>query len=98
MTGNDAFLQAIRDNPADDTVRLIYADWLEEHGDAARARFIRLQIDLDRRAPFDPSLPELEGAADELRKGHEAAWGAPPAPESYLDWHFWRGFPAEREV
>jgi uncharacterized protein (TIGR02996 family) len=42
-----AFLRAILDQPADDTARLVFADWLDENGDAtdrARARFIRHQI------------------------------------------------------
>jgi uncharacterized protein (TIGR02996 family) len=29
---HDAFLRAIEESPGDDTPRLIYADWLEEHG------------------------------------------------------------------
>lgn len=37
-------LAAILADPADDTVRLVYADWLQEHGDDARAEFIRVQI------------------------------------------------------
>lgn len=37
-------LRAIRANPDDDTPRLIYADWLQENGEDARAEFIRLQI------------------------------------------------------
>jgi uncharacterized protein (TIGR02996 family) len=32
--------------PEDDLPRLVYADWLEEHGEEERARFIRLQCDL----------------------------------------------------
>lgn len=43
-----AFLKAVCWNPADDAPRLIYADWLEEHGQAERAEFIRLQIELER--------------------------------------------------
>ena len=39
----DAFLDAIFDNPDDDTVRLVYADWLQEHGQENFAQFIRLQ-------------------------------------------------------
>jgi uncharacterized protein (TIGR02996 family) len=41
-----AFLRDICSNPADDSVRLIYADWLDERGlpgDAERAEFIRGQ-------------------------------------------------------
>jgi uncharacterized protein (TIGR02996 family) len=40
VTQRDAFLVAICESPEDDTTRLVYADWLEEHGDdqdAARA-------------------------------------------------------------
>jgi uncharacterized protein (TIGR02996 family) len=43
-----AFLAAIRAEPDDDTVRLVYADWLDEHGDAARAKFIRVQCERER--------------------------------------------------
>jgi uncharacterized protein (TIGR02996 family) len=51
MTDRDALLRAIAANPDDDTPRLMYADLLDElGGDAspARARFIRVQIDLVR--------------------------------------------------
>lgn len=39
-----AFLKSIADSPTDETVRLIYAAWLEEHGDSHGefARFARL--------------------------------------------------------
>jgi uncharacterized protein (TIGR02996 family) len=43
MTHDEAFLQAIREAPEDDAPRLIYADWLEEHGRPERAEFIRVQ-------------------------------------------------------
>jgi uncharacterized protein (TIGR02996 family) len=39
-------LRAICESPADDAPRLIYADWLDENGDAERAEFIRLQVGL----------------------------------------------------
>ena len=42
MTHDDAFLQAIIENPDDDAPRLLYADWLEERGDP-RGEFIRVQ-------------------------------------------------------
>jgi uncharacterized protein (TIGR02996 family) len=41
-----AFLAAIIAAPKDDLPRLIYADWLDEHGEPARAEFIRVQCDL----------------------------------------------------
>jgi uncharacterized protein (TIGR02996 family) len=43
MTTQEAFLQAIGETPQDDTPRLVFADWLEEQGQAQRAEFIRIQ-------------------------------------------------------
>src|SRR5258708_552244 len=42
------FLEAILENPDDEAVRLIYADWLDDHGQAERAEFIRIQCQLTR--------------------------------------------------
>jgi uncharacterized protein (TIGR02996 family) len=39
----ESFLQALRDDPDDLTQRLVFADWLEDNGDADRAELIRLQ-------------------------------------------------------
>lgn len=39
----DCFMRRICEQPDDDTVRLVFADWLEEHGEGARAAFIRWQ-------------------------------------------------------
>lgn len=47
-TGND-LLQAILDDPASDERRLIYADWLDDQGEAERAEFIRCQIGIWHR-------------------------------------------------
>lgn len=41
-----AFLEDVLANPGDDVVRLIFADWLEDNGDEARAKFVRAQIAL----------------------------------------------------
>ena len=47
MNERDAFMSEIRANPYDNTVRLAYADWLEETGtDPDHAEFIRAQIGL----------------------------------------------------
>jgi uncharacterized protein (TIGR02996 family) len=59
MTDEPAILAAIAAQPAEDTPRLAYADWLDEHGDAAarvRAEFIRVQCEtykLDRLPSAD---------------------------------------------
>src|SRR5205809_1061936 len=55
MATNEAFLRAILDNPEDDATRLVYADWLEEHGEAVPAEFIRVQCALAR---LSGSVPE----------------------------------------
>jgi uncharacterized protein (TIGR02996 family) len=73
---HDAFMQEIREAPADDLPRLIYADWLEDHGDASRAEFIRVQIRLARAAD-DPELRQLRRRESELLHRHGPAWRRP---------------------
>jgi uncharacterized protein (TIGR02996 family) len=55
MSDQDALLAAIRQAPDDDAPRLVYADWLDEHGDPDQAEFIRVQVEIDpyRRADSD---------------------------------------------
>jgi uncharacterized protein (TIGR02996 family) len=48
MSDEDALLAAIAAHPDEDTPRLMYADWLDEHGDPVRAEFIRVQIEAAR--------------------------------------------------
>jgi uncharacterized protein (TIGR02996 family) len=73
--GDDvAFLHAIIDNPDDDLPRLVYADWLDEHGDAARAEFIRVQVELARLAWHDPPAERLRRRQRELLAEHQARW------------------------
>ncbi len=79
-----AFLQAIRDAPEDDTPRLVYADWLDEHGtsdaDRDRAEFIRVQCELARLRYGSPGStargPALQRREAELRARHQKAWVA----------------------
>jgi uncharacterized protein (TIGR02996 family) len=50
---DDAFIGAILEDPADEARRLVYADWLEDQGDAvsaAKAEFLRLMEGVVRRA------------------------------------------------
>lgn len=56
----EAFERAVVASPDDDTVRLVYADWLDERGDP-RGEFIRVQIALARvgsRVETDPGIPD----------------------------------------
>ncbi len=43
-----ALLRAIADNPAEDSVRLVYADCVQERGDDERAELIRVQCEIAR--------------------------------------------------
>jgi len=45
MDDRRAFLEAIAENPEDNTPRLVYSDWLEEHGESDWAELIRLSIE-----------------------------------------------------
>lgn len=56
MSDEDALLGAIAAHPDDDTVRLAYADWLDEHDRPIRAEFIRVQIEVARVE----TLPRIE--------------------------------------
>jgi uncharacterized protein (TIGR02996 family) len=62
MTERDALLRAILCEPTDDTVRLVYADWLDENGEPERAEFVRVQVEL---AKLDCSEPDCERYADQ---------------------------------
>ncbi|MBY0461450.1 MAG: TIGR02996 domain-containing protein, partial [Gemmataceae bacterium] len=44
MSDRAALLKAILDDPDDDTARLVFADWLDEHGEGRRAAYIRAQV------------------------------------------------------
>jgi uncharacterized protein (TIGR02996 family) len=48
MTDEHSLLSAIAAYPEDDTVRLAFADFVEESGKPERAEFIRLQVELSR--------------------------------------------------
>jgi len=95
MTPHDAFLQAIRDNPEDDAVRLIYADYLEEKGDPAgldRAEFIRLQLELGRLPADSTDRATLLARGRRLLREHEAEWVAGDLRGLVRGGEFRRGF------
>jgi uncharacterized protein (TIGR02996 family) len=73
MNSDQAFLDALRAQPADDTTRLVYADWLEEHGDP-RGRYLRLEIELDALKESDPRVAPLEQELRLLRQACDADW------------------------
>src|SRR5262245_26563992 len=98
MDTGKAILADIIANPDDDTPRLVYADWLEEHGHETRAEFIRVQLALAKKRLPTGSRPrrdllQLEKA---IFVGNGNNWAV-----EYGDWcepelEAWRrGFPVE---
>ncbi len=70
-SAEESFLGHIRDNPDDDTTRLVYADWLEEHGvKPERTELIRLQCLPNQEDPAvrERVLELCRGERDRLRK------------------------------
>ena len=65
MSDHDALLAAICANPRDDTPPLVFADWLEENGQAERAAFIRTDIAMSHRDEWDSERLKWEENCDE---------------------------------
>ena len=59
FTDEQPFLDAVFAQYHDDGPRLIYADFLEDAGDPARAELVRLQLALARMPDEHPRRPEL---------------------------------------
>jgi uncharacterized protein (TIGR02996 family) len=95
MTHDKAFLQAIIEEPEDDTPRLVYADWLDEHGKADRAEFIRVQCELAKLPGDSPRRRALEERERALLKAHRDAWLTEVAGWARPDAVFRRGFITE---
>jgi uncharacterized protein (TIGR02996 family) len=51
----EAFVRAVVGAPGQDTPRLVYADWLDDHGDAARAAYLRAEVEW--AAPWKTDTP-----------------------------------------
>ena len=86
------FLKAICEEPDDDAHRLIYADWLDDHGEEARAEFIRLQCALEKVDDEDAGAMWLRES--ELLRQHRETWRAelPALPKMIWGNGFRRGF------
>jgi uncharacterized protein (TIGR02996 family) len=96
MTPDDAFLQAIIESPDDDSPRLIYADYLEEHGQPERAELVRVQCELARCEPWTQSHRALAGRGASLLEAHADSWAGPLGLNPYPA-NFRRGF-VERDA
>jgi uncharacterized protein (TIGR02996 family) len=74
------FLDAIERNPRDVDTRRVYADWLEQHGELDKARFVRAGLAIGELSSADPSFAEKQrDASNELRETlprTDVAWRA----------------------
>jgi uncharacterized protein (TIGR02996 family) len=70
VTQDEGLFRTILAQPADDAPRLVYADWLEEHGQPERAEFIRLQCELART----PEGTERQGQLQQRRWQLQDRW------------------------
>src|SRR5262249_12848341 len=91
LADHEAFLRAIYDAPDDDTPRLVYADFLEEHGDPDRAAYIRHECELVRLEKEETRWLALQAALVALRDRTPYAW--PWAGQPTV-----RGFPLPGEL
>src|SRR5262245_43625774 len=97
MSDEAALLAAIRANPEEDTPRLVYADWLDEHATAdaqrGRAELIRPQCELRRVS--EKSEPDrgkqLNTRVDELVAKFGSEW-VTDFPLAKKERYFSRGF------
>lgn len=101
-TDERALLRAVLAEPYEDTVRLVYADWCEENGDAPTARFIRHQIWTPvspcRSAPLTALVPlePLVGPLPHLyTRNVSGIGGATVTYPNGMEFWFRRGFVSE---
>lgn len=78
-------LATILADPADDAARLVAADWLEEHGETARAEFIRVQVHLAKvlRAQGNPPYYRFPSQEETLSRRERELFQQ--SPETH-DW------------
>jgi uncharacterized protein (TIGR02996 family) len=89
------FLENILARPDDDAPRLIFADWLEEEGDSARAEFIRVQVERARLPGWDARQVRLRLRERALIEEYGLKWKWELPEFEGVTWEeFRRGFMA----
>lgn len=91
MSDAKALFNAIIANPREDTPRLAFADWCDEHGEPDRARFIRLQYEIDKLPPIGAKAAKAKKEEEALLKKHGKQWAGEIA-EMVGFYRFRRGF------
>jgi uncharacterized protein (TIGR02996 family) len=69
-----SFLRDIIEHTHEDAPRLVFADWLDEHGRPERAEFIRVQCELAGSKVEDERRRLLQARQEALLKAHGDTW------------------------
>jgi uncharacterized protein (TIGR02996 family) len=85
ISDEDALLAAVRAAPADDAPRLVYADWLDEHGRHEQAKLI----------PAEHRFRQAHALWEELRTKVDPDWVARVFPPNSL---ILRGYPLDQKI
>jgi uncharacterized protein (TIGR02996 family) len=101
MTDRDILYRAILDSPEDDTLRLVYADALEEGGDPQRAAFVREQVQLSHVPEYEPAWVRARARGCARGPAFNPMWTLELELPDGADWArdpFRRGLPAAVQV
>lgn len=100
MTDGDALLRAVLADHGDETLRLVYADWLEESGEIDRATLIRIQIEMVHSVSDELTAAEqrLLGPTGDRPLQRRPEWALPDSvshvwPRGIGGWEWHCGFP-----
>src|SRR5262245_15045795 len=98
MTERD-FLHAISDEPDEPAHYLVYADWLEEQGQAPRGRLIRARLEQERTQGYSPHWEGLSRQARQLEAEVKDNWPAYRQWQEVLPFSYWRrGLPSRARL
>ena len=59
MNEEAGFIEEIQEHPEDEVTRLVYADWLEDHGKLSEAEYLRTEAQLAKLPLESPEAPQL---------------------------------------
>lgn len=77
MTDRESFLRTIAASPDDDAPKLVFADWLDDQGEAERAELIRVKVALAKTPQFVmPEIPVFKAIDFTL---------SPPRPPRFME-------------
>jgi uncharacterized protein (TIGR02996 family) len=74
MSEEDGFLRGLLLSPADTSMRLVYADWLEERGENTRAEFLRLAAQLASSEEVADGRERRRQRLQQLAVGLDPSW------------------------